>query len=832
MGISFRLEFLLFFLSLSLLTGRDLAAQTDHEKMHKIANSYYTLSDLKMSENGKWVTIRKFYDLNRDTVLIFSSLNTEQPIGCRTKVSDIAFLCNDNLLLNGKEQTELLNLEERQSVYFKGVKYFQTVDAGKRFLLLYGESEENKLELRDCEGSLLISVNNITRFYNTDDGYIYAISENDSSRYDVYSLKDKQIQKIYSTSNKIASLELHPAKHGIMIYKQKEDNGLLEVIFLDLKTGNSFPLSEIFPVSAKKGFSEPIGSDNSFFLKLIIPEKKEDTSQIDIWYGNDKKLEKKFYSPCHYLYYVWEPKEKRALSLDNYSLPDYVSIGNERYFLSFDPFYLQDYVKEETPLKMFVYDRFEDRYTLMDTTGMELNLSGKSEYVLSYKDSKWWVYHIPSAGKKLINSKNLSTPWFTEDGKSVLFEGYGALWRYEFKTGVLSEEAVFEGYETSIVNGEWNTEKTNHAVIDKRQVNLLRPLIIKLYDPDNNVTSYVLWHNGKSKVIIPPTPYNIQFLQYNSTYEWFSWFEESYNMPPRMVFKKDGEVGKVLYQSNKGDKSVLSLKQEIISYTNSDKVPLKGVLYYPMNYNPSAKYPMVVHIYQKQRKYSNLYPYQSYYGGIGFNIRLLLEKGYFVYLPDILIQGKDGTGIEALDCVNRALDALALNPLIDKYRIGLIGHSFGGYETDFIATHSNRFAAFVSGAGHSDIIWASYSFNYNFLYPDYRRIESGQYNMGKSFSEDKRLYFENNPIFYADRVIAPILLWTGSNDKNIAGCHTMAFYTALRRNNKTVIALFYTDEAHDMQKPQDQFDLTSRTLDWFDYFLKGDSDIYWIRKGM
>ena len=271
--------------------------------------------------------------------------------------------------------------------------------------------------------------------------------------------------------------------------------------------------------------------------------------------------------------------------------------------------------------------------------------------------------------------------------------------------------------------------------------------------------------------------------------------------------------------------AIFSLRQEIISYTNSDGMPLKGILYYPLNYNPSEKYPMVVHIYEKQRHYSNLYPYPSYNDETGFNIRLLLEKGYFVYLPDILIQWGKGPGLNALDCVNHALDAIAGNPLIDTDNVGLIGHSFGGYETDFIATHSGRFAAYVSGSGHSDILRDYYSFNYGFLRPDLVRIEANQYKMGVPFSGNKELYFRNNPINYAEQVTAPVLLWSGTEDQNVTSDNTMAFYIALRRNGKTVTALFYKGEGHGLQTQQAQFDLTSRTLDWFDYFLKDETEI-------
>ncbi|MPN42165.1 hypothetical protein SDC9_189721 [bioreactor metagenome] len=60
----------------------------------------------------------------------------------------------------------------------------------------------------------------------------------------------------------------------------------------------------------------------------------------------------------------------------------------------------------------------------------------------------------------------------------------------------------------------------------------------------------------------------------------------------------------------------------------------------------------------------------------------------------------------------------------------------------------------------------------------------------------------------------------------------MAFYNALRRNKKSVIALFYKNEGHVLLNKDAQFDLTFRIIDWFDYFLYGETNIEWIDKGM
>jgi|WetSurMetagenome_2_1015567.scaffolds.fasta_scaffold06811_3 dipeptidyl aminopeptidase/acylaminoacyl peptidase len=827
-----RIELLWLFLSLPLLAGRELAAQSGYDELHKNANSFYTLSDLKMSENGRWLTIRKFYDLNRDTVLIFSSINTDQPVCYRTKVSNVVFLDNENILMHSPLQAELLNPVKQTSLFFKSVKQIQAFNNNSMFVLHYNNEEDNRLELCDSNGGLINAINNVSRFYPCGNDIVYAITEGNDGKSGIARLKGKSTEMIYSSSQKISYLGPEAGEQALMIYEQCQDSTLLEVLFLDLTTGTVFPLTELLSESIQQAFREVIREGEMYFLELYVKTQEADASPVDIWYGNDNRLDKKFDSPVRAVYYVWEPKKKRVWQIGNDNLTTGMNIGNGRYFLSYDPDYFNDYIIESTLLKIYVYDRQLNRYSVMDTIARNLYLSVNGEYTLYPEKRDWCLYHIPSGSRKHIPGKGQSKPWFTDDGKAILFDGDGALWRYDLKSGVLSEAAVFEGYQTSIVNGKSEVIRARKSEIYNSQVNSGEPLIIKLYDTQNNITSYILWRNAKERVIIPPTPNRVQLLQYNKTYEWFSWVEESFNLPPRMVFKPEGKAGKILYQSNKADKAILSLKQEIVEYTNSEGIPLKGILFYPVNYKPVEKYPMVVHIYEKQRSLSNKYLCPSFYDRCGLNIRLLLEKGYFVYLPDILMLGKNGPGIEALDCVNRSLDVLGANPLIDKQRIGLIGHSFGGYETDFIATHSTRFAGFVSGSGKGNITQGYFSFNYNFLVPEYKRIESGQYRMNVAFANNKMLYFENNPVYYAERVYAPVLLWSGLDDENVSSDQTMAFYNALSRNSKDVITLFYKGEGHVLQTRQSQYDLTCRILDWFDFSLKGEEPAEWISKGI
>ncbi|MFP3835801.1 hypothetical protein, partial [Chryseobacterium sp. SIMBA_028] len=84
-------------------------AQNQESEIQKLTSRYCQISDPKLSDDGKWLSFRKFYDENVDTLMVFNSLIPERPVGIRVKINNILFLPNDYLLLGGNEKAELWN---------------------------------------------------------------------------------------------------------------------------------------------------------------------------------------------------------------------------------------------------------------------------------------------------------------------------------------------------------------------------------------------------------------------------------------------------------------------------------------------------------------------------------------------------------------------------------------------------------------------------------------------------------------------------------------------------------------------------------------------------
>lgn len=193
---------------------------------------------------------------------------------------------------------------------------------------------------------------------------------------------------------------------------------------------------------------------------------------------------------------------------------------------------------------------------------------------------------------------------------------------------------------------------------------------------------------------------------------------------------------------------------------------------------------------------------------------------------------KGDTGVSALDCVVAATNKVIEMNIVQKNKIGLLGHSFGGYETNFIVTQTNIFSAAVSGAGVSDLTSWYLSLGWNTGKPDMWRLESQQWRMGKSFYDDQESYYRNSPIIHATKIQTPLLLWAGKLDLQVDWHQTMEFYLALRRLEKKNIMLLYPNEQHVLFNAENQIDLTNRIEQWFDYHLKDNKTFSWISKGI
>ncbi|AZB17616.1 peptidase [Chryseobacterium indologenes] len=790
------------------------------------------IGQMKVSDDQRFVLLTKMYANNSDSVFVFDRQSAVRPFDTILKKSNISFLNNHVVFASGQGRAEFIDLKSKKREIYDRVQRCTINEALKQYIIL---GNDKTLKLYNAKGKVLHYEAETFNYAISEQGQVYILAES-GGLYKILKWKGSSMKLLYSNANQIIAMDLSESGRFITL-REKEKTGSeskIGIALLRISDGKLFYNSQVSLREAQSVKVTESGNSESFLIDIVARRAPEKIQKLEIWYGGDKYLRNKGQEWIEHQYIVWNVKNNQIRSIPHKEMQIFIATGNPRYFWTYNLKEDNDY-RGFRSLNIYRYDLLENRSELIFKNASEMVIGKDDRYTigfLMYKN-QWMIYdHLLDKTKIIDYNETLSYPIFMPDG-TLLFTGEDRLINYNLKTGLL--KTVFK-QESSKVSFHEYTGQMIHQMesfkITRRTAEISQPLMLHIRREDHNDSGYYSYDKGKLKEIIPYNSNRIKMFSNKDKQDLIYAIEENYNLSPQLYSKsKLSGQKQVLYTTNHYYKEAMDLRQDVISYTNSEGKHLKGVLYYPIEFNKTKKYPMVVQIYSIQHDEFNKYLYPAW-GASGFNIRLLLENGYMVFQPDIVSDSR-GPGISALDCVHSGLDAIQGNPNIDFKRVGLIGHSFGGYETNFVATHSERFATYISGAGLSDIMNTYFSFNELFKIADYSRFETGQFSMGVPFSEDKDLYYRNNPINFIEKVNAPVLLWAGKKDTNIPPTQTMSFYMGLLRNRKKVVALMYSDQEHTMKKNSDDIkDLNTKIMEWWDYHLKSRKDIGWIDKEM
>jgi dipeptidyl aminopeptidase/acylaminoacyl peptidase len=267
------------------------------------------------------------------------------------------------------------------------------------------------------------------------------------------------------------------------------------------------------------------------------------------------------------------------------------------------------------------------------------------------------------------------------------------------------------------------------------------------------------------------------------------------------------------------------MTSELHKYTDSTGNQLEGILFKPENFDPKNQYPVVFNYYEEMSNTLNefLAPDAS---AADINIAWLVSNGYLVFKANIHSEiGEIGDG--ALRSVNAAADYLSRFNWVNAKKLAVAGHSFGGYETNYIVTHTSRYAAAVSAAGMSDLTVEFHRAAGEYSWRAGTR--NGQMKMGKSLIEDKENYIRNSPIFFADKVTTPLLMMNNPRDYNVEFAQGFSFFIELRALQKKVWLLSYKNEQHGIVDPVNALDYNTKLTQFLDHYLKDKPMPDWMK---
>jgi len=286
---------------------------------------------------------------------------------------------------------------------------------------------------------------------------------------------------------------------------------------------------------------------------------------------------------------------------------------------------------------------------------------------------------------------------------------------------------------------------------------------------------------------------------------------QTFNRPAEIEV---GAIGKWRDLTHSNEGVTAPFKVQSVDW-KSDEFSVQGWLVLPQEVSSGSKLPLVTIVHGGPAA-----AHEPGFIGAG-SVRLLLEHGYAIFLPNP--RGSYGQG-EAFSAANvrdfgygdlrdilAGIDAAARLASIDRQRIGIMGHSYGGFMTMWAVTQTNRFKAAVAGAGI--VNWQSY-------YGENGIDEWMIPYFGASVYEDPAVYARSSPISFIRQVRTPTFSYVGAADIECPAAQTLEFGHALRALGVPSVTVIYPDEGHAIHDPAHLADRSARTLSWFDRYLK------------
>ncbi len=583
-----------------------------------------------------------------------------------------------------------------------------------------------------------------------------------------------------------------------------------------------------------------------FFKLRIKPSKTnlqilaEEWDTKDKWIYPRKKINenKQKMGPW---WYAWNLKINNIVPLENSTLSNAIISTNAKHVLLLGNENNQSQLDYDYKVKVYLKElatgETKQIIRLNQKNTSHLKIAPDGNYIQYFKDKHWWIYNIQKDTHTNITKKlnrpfhqleydmpgsppPYGSPGWLVDGKEVLLYDKLDIWAISMEE--FNAENLTNGYK------ENTSFRFYEAPYAKKLSDYLKHKETPVFNLKNDYVLKATSHNKETGFFKLSERTNIQKIVFENaaidqisrarTNDLYTYRKQSFDKAPVIKWHAQNSQ-KTIYQSNPFQLDMDWGKSELIHYKDRYGDSLQAALIYPSNYNPGKKYPMVVHIYQKKSRELHNFIAPSYYNYDGFNASNLALNGFFVLLPDIKYTIGE-VGKSAIDCVTSAVNKVKEMNLIDPKRIGLIGMSFGGYQTAYIITQTNMFAAAVIGVAPTNLITKYHSVTFGFSIEAFKLVENLQYRMGVSYYENPEIYKDNSPLHFVQNINTPVLQWAGKEDDNVDWKHNLELHLALRRLNKNGKLLLYPNEKHHLENPEKQKHLTLKIQQWFNDYLK------------
>ena len=584
---------------------------------------------------------------------------------------------------------------------------------------------------------------------------------------------------------------------------------------------------------------------------------EEEIPQVDVWSYKDKLIQPEQKARLE------ELKDKAYISLFDTSSGEVVQLhGEELEYINLGDTGEQRYVLgyTSTPYdvqRSWEYPWLKDYYIVDTKTGnkkkaieaqaVDPDLSPDGNFAVYYdmEGRNWWLLDLRNNTKRNL-TENLQVnffdeendvptmPWpygfggFTEDGNVLLYDQFD-IWSASLEKAKTPVNITRDGRKTETVYRTLRLDPEHRNLATTYNKGLL---VTAFDEKDKSEALYSLNpKNGKKQALIEDAAHHLSGFELAESDDNLLFTKENFQHFPDVHLLKGPKADPVqLTNANPQQKDFKWGTVEMISWKAYDGTPLDGLLYKPENFDPKKKYPLITYFYEKRSDNLNSYHVPQPSASI-VNMSYLVSNDYVVFVPDIVYQeGKPGAS--AYNAIVSGVEAVEKLGFIDSENMAIQGQSWGGYQVAHLVTVTNKFKAAMAGAPVSNMTSAYGGIRWQSGLSRAFQYEKTQSRIGKNLWEGFDLYIENSPLFGIPNIETPLLIMHNDADGAVPYYQGIEMFMGMRRLNKPVWLLVYNDEAHNLRKTKNRFDLSIRMMQFFDHYLKGAPAPEWMTQGV
>ncbi|MEO6444150.1 MAG: prolyl oligopeptidase family serine peptidase [Gemmatimonadaceae bacterium] len=586
-------------------------------------------------------------------------------------------------------------------------------------------------------------------------------------------------------------------------------------------------------------------------LDTIPADSLADKAVFDLWHWKDRKLQ-----PQQKLdatrdrnrswTTVYSIRSRKLVRLANDSIPQAQVSDDGRFALLETSLpYAIESMWGEGGSDIYVANIGTGKMSLV-ASRQEFNpqLSPGAKYVVWFDNNRWHSYATASGARadltgKLAGVRFADEEWdspstaqpygiggWTRDDRSVLLYTRHDIWEVD-PAGVRAARVVTDSV------GARNTLVFRVVDLDRedRVLNPAQPLLLRTVNDETKASGF---YRDRLDAVAPPElvmmgDRNYAAPQKARRADQFLLTQQTVSEFPDLYAGASLSTLTRISDANPQQREYLWPSVELVRWTSHDGLPLKGLLYKPEGFDPSKQYPMIVYYYEILSQ--GLHNYHAPTGRNVINPSVYTSLGYLVFMPDVVYE-IGWPGPSASKSILPGVESLIQRGIVNVKAIGLAGQSWGGYQTAYLITQSNLFAAAVPNApvanmtsAYGGIRWGSglaRSFQY----------EKTQSRIGGSLWEYPMRYLENSPLFQLDRVNTPVFFMHNDSDDAVPWYQGIELYVGLRRLGKEVYFITYNGDVHNPRKRANQKDVDMRMQQFFANKLQGAPAPDWMVHGI